>query len=324
MKVIIPVAGAGTRLRPHTYSQPKPLMHVAGKPMISHILEPVVKINPEEVIFVVGFLGDQIEKYVRETYSFASRFIPQTELLGLGYALNLALQQVDGDDFLIILGDTIVDFNLQEFIRAGDCVLGLRQVNDPHRFGIAEIKDGQIVGLEEKPEHPKGNLAVIGLYYFRKAQLFREVLNAHVASGKTTRGEIQLTDALQDMIRRGTSFVPFQVQDWYDCGKKETMLSTNRHLLTRMNMVPTQNGGLYIPPVYVAPSARIKNAVLGPNVSVSDNAMITNSVIRNSIIGMGSVIDNMILEDSIVGHNTVVRGEGKILNVGDSCEITQP
>jgi glucose-1-phosphate thymidylyltransferase len=323
MKVIIPVAGAGTRLRPHTYSQPKPLLHVAGRAMIDHILDPVVKIKPDEVVFVVGFLGDQIEEHIRQKYQFAAKFVSQNQLLGLGYALDLALQSIQGEEILIILGDTIVDFNLQEFISAGDYVLGLRQVDDPHRFGIAEIKNGHIVGLEEKPETPKGNLAVIGLYYFRDARLFRKVLSAHVASGKTTRGEIQLTDALQDMIRQGTSFTPYQVNDWYDCGKKETVLSTNRHLLTGVKPPVSSNGSSYIPPVYIDPTAKIKYSVLGPNVSVSANAVITSSVIRNSIVGADAVIENMIIEDSIIGQHAVVRNEAKVLNVGDSSEISQ-
>ena len=141
MKVVIPVAGVGTRLRPHTHSQPKPLLHLAGRTIIDHVLEPVVKLNPEEVIFVVGFMGDQIESHVRAHYKFPSRFVTQDKLLGLGFALHQGLQNIDSGSVLVVLGDTIVDADLLSFVKAGSCVLGLRQVTDPGRFGIAEISD---------------------------------------------------------------------------------------------------------------------------------------------------------------------------------------
>jgi glucose-1-phosphate thymidylyltransferase len=323
MKVIVPVAGVGTRLRPHTYSQPKPLLHVAGRPIIDHILEPVVRLNPEEVVFVIGFMGDQIEEYIRRHYSFPCRFVTQDHLLGLGYALNLALEQITGGSLLIVLGDTIVDADLRAFVSAGSNVLGLRQVEDPSRFGIAEIKDGRIVGLVEKPDKPKSNLAVIGLYYFKDGTPLKSALAQHVKSGKTTRGEVQFTDALELMIRNGTTFVPYEVQNWYDCGKKETLLDTNRHLLDGMKTVPAGERCVINPPVHIAPTARVTNSVLGPYVSVSEGASISNSIVRNSIIGENATVESVILEDSLVGSRTVVRGKRRILNVGDSSEITQ-
>lgn len=231
MKVIVPVAGVGTRLRPHTYSQPKPLLHVAGRPIIDHILDPIVRLNPDEVIFVIGHMGEQIETHIRKNFTFPCRFVPQDQLLGLGYALNLAMTHIDGESLLIVLGDTIVDADLRAFVSTGDNVLGLRQVDDPSRFGIAGVKEGRILSLVEKPEHPKSNLAIIGLYYFANSSLLKKLLAEHIRSGKTTRGEIQFTDALQQMIEHGVSFTPFEVNEWYDCGKVETMLSTNRHLL---------------------------------------------------------------------------------------------
>ena len=323
MKVVVPVAGVGTRLRPHTYSQPKPLLHVAGRPIIDHILEPVVRLNPEEVIFVIGFMGDQIEEYIRGHYSFPCRFVSQDHLLGLGYALNLALEQIAGGSILIVLGDTIVDADLRAFVSAGPNVLGLRQVDDPSRFGIAEIKDGRIVGLVEKPDKPKSSLAVIGLYYFNDGTPLKSALAQHVKSDKKTRGEVQFTDALEMMIRNGTTFVPYEVQNWYDCGKKETLLETNRHLLDGMKTVPAGERCVINPPVHIAPTARVTNSVLGPYVSVSEGASISNAIIRNSIIGENATVENVILEDSLVGSRTVVRGQRRILNVGECSEITQ-
>lgn len=323
MKVVIPVAGVGTRLRPHTHSQPKPLLHVAGRTIIDYVLDPVVKLNPEEVIFVVGFMGDQIEKHVRAYYTFPSRFVTQEKLLGLGYALYQALRDIDSGSVLVVLGDTIVDADLRSFVKAGSFVLGLRQVTDPGRFGIAEVREGRIIGLEEKPDHPKSNLAVIGLYYFEDARMIKAALNEHIKSGKTTRGEVQLTDALERMIKTGTNFVPYEVQGWYDCGKKETLLETNRHLLNMMKPVTTRDGCTINPPVYLSRSAKVSNSSLGPFVSVSQGATVSNAVVVNSIIGDNAVIDDAKLTDSLVGQRAVVKGANGVVNVGDDSEIDQ-
>ncbi|MBI5266284.1 MAG: NTP transferase domain-containing protein [candidate division Zixibacteria bacterium] len=323
MKVVIPVAGIGTRLRPHTHSQPKPLLHVAGRTIIDHILESIVKLKPDEVIFVVGFMGDEIEAHIRANYSFSCRFVAQDNLLGLGYALNLALADIDAGRLLVVLGDTIVDADLNAFVSAGPYVLGLRQVDDPGRFGIAEIKDGRIVGLEEKPDRPKSNLAVIGLYYFEDLRTIKAALSQHIQSGKTTKGEIQLTDALEIMIRQGTSFVPFEVRGWYDCGKRETLLETNRHLLEMMKPATAPAGCTIHPPVFVAESARISNSTLGPHVSVAGGASITSAVISNSIIGDDATVEDCRLTDSLIGRRAVVKGARGVLNIGDDSEIRQ-
>ncbi len=321
MRVVIPVAGAGTRLRPHTYSLPKPLLHVGGRPIIAHLLDPIVKLNPDEVVFVVGFRGEAIREYVRDNYSFKATFISQDKVLGLGYALDMGIRDLPDDDLLIILGDTIVECDLRKFVSAGDYVLGLKAVDDPRRFGIAVVNNGSVVELEEKPKEPKTNLAVIGLYYFKKVDQLRRVLNAHVASGQITRGEIQFTDALQKMIREGVRFVPYEVSEWFDCGKKETMLSTNRHLVASLHQTPELNDSRVISPVFVHPDAEVSCSVIGPNVSISENTVIKNCIIRNSIVSSNVRIENMILEDSLVGHDVVLRGKSSMVNLGDSSEI---
>ncbi len=324
MKVIIPVAGVGDRLRPQTHSQPKPLLHVAGKPMLAYILDPVLKLNPDEVIFVIGFRGDQIRKYVEKNFDFKATFVEQDKLLGLGYAIKIALDRVDSDPVLIILGDTIVECDLDRFVSSGDNVLGLRQVDDARRFGIAEVENGRIVNMEEKPAQPKGNLALIGLYYIRESARLRRELEKITESGQLTRGEIQLTDALQAMIRQGTKFVPHEVQGWYDCGKKETLLETNKHLLKGKSAPTALEGSVLVPPVYVAPTAQVVNSVIGPNVSISDETVIRDCIIRNSIIGYGANLENVIIEDSLLGHLTRFSGTKKVVNIGDSSEISSP
>ena len=174
MRVIIPVAGAGTRLRPHTFSTPKPLLTVGGKPVLAHILEPILTLPITEVVFVLGVMADQMREYIDSHYTFRTRYIVQKELLGLGYALHLALEQIGSGPVLIILGDTIVHCEFNQFIRTGANVLGVRAVSDPHRFGIAEISDNRVVGLEEKPRQPKTNLALVGLYYFTESTFLNE------------------------------------------------------------------------------------------------------------------------------------------------------
>ncbi|MDZ4723851.1 MAG: sugar phosphate nucleotidyltransferase [candidate division Zixibacteria bacterium] len=328
MKVIIPVAGIGTRLRPHTHSTPKPLLHVAGRPILAHILEPIVKLSPDEVIFVVGFMGEQIVEWVKKHYTFRATFIQQDKLLGLGYALHLAMANIDNEPLLVVLGDTIADCDLGQFIKIGENVLGLRQVDDPKRFGLAEIQNGIVARLEEKPEHPKSNLAVIGLYYFKSAAPVKKSLSNLVESGKTTRGEIQLTDALQDMIDGGTKFTPFEVKRWYDCGKKETMLETNRYLLqSQAATAPSPNaysGSLIKPPVYIAANASIIDSILGPFTSVSAGTTIKNSTVANSIVGEDVTIESMHIIDSLVGHRSKLIGlmdRVSVFNIGEDTSI---
>jgi glucose-1-phosphate thymidylyltransferase len=321
MKVIIPVAGAGTRLQPHTFTLPKVLIPVAGRPVLAHVLDPVAKLNPDEVTFVIGFKGELIKEFVADHYSFKARYVFQEDLLGLGYALHLALEGLENGPTVVILGDTIVECDLHQFTKAGDFALALCQVDDPHRFGIAEISDDRIVALEEKPSNPKSNLALIGLYYFKELSGLKSGLSALVQSGKLTDGEIQLTDALQGMIEAGTTFAPYEVQNWYDCGKKETLLESNRVLLEQLPAPAEIEGSALIRPVYVAPSARIINSVLGPNVSVSEDAIVVNSVIKDSIIGPKARVENMILESSLVGQNSVVSGDKKVVNTGDSTQL---
>ncbi len=323
MKVIIPVAGSGTRLRPHTISVPKSLLHVGGKPVLVHILEPLIKLNPEEVIFVIGHKGEMIIDYVHRHYSFKCRFVPQEKLLGLGYAVHLGLQAVGDEPTLVILGDTIVECDCHDFLRAGEYVLGLKQVEDPTRFGIAEVHNGYITNLEEKPSRPKTNLALIGLYYFDKTNLLKQELAQIVSKGTTTNGEIQLTDALQAMIDKGVKFKPYEVSKWYDCGKKETLLATNRHILSHLPPPTPIDGSVLIPPVYVAPTAQVYRSIIGPDVSISDGAVIKDAVITNSIIGYHAHLENVLLENSLIGHHTNVKGVKKILNIGESTEIDQ-
>jgi glucose-1-phosphate thymidylyltransferase len=321
VNVIVPAAGIGSRLRPHTHTIPKGLLHVAGKPILGHILDAVVHLPIDTVGVVTGFLGDKIQEYVTGHFHMPVEFVHQEDLRGLGYAVWLALEKLDDKPVLIILGDTIVETDMDKFVAHGDNVLGLLPVDDPERFGIANMVDGRITRLVEKPDKPESNLALIGVYYISDTAGLKRRLKEIVDSDLRTRGEIQLTDALQGMIEDGIEFMPHAVDGWYDCGKRETLISTNRHLLEKMRPDGMREGSVIIPPSYIAPTAVVEGSIIGPYVSISDRAVIRNSIIKNSIIGYEAEVRNAGLTDSLIGHRAVVFGDFRSLNVGDSSEV---
>ncbi len=322
MKIIIPAAGEGTRLRPHTYTRTKVLLNVAGKPILAHILDPLVRLKPTKVVFIVGTNGEKIAHFVREHYRFKTGFIKQDKPLGLGYAVSLAKKEFGREPLLIILGDTIVEPEFFRRMARKTDWLGVKVVNDPRRFGIAETKQGMVKKLVEKPEHPQGNLALVGLYYIKSVDIFRASLEEIIHRGVQTRGEYQLTDALQLMINKGVKFRPVRVKEWYDCGKVETLLETNRKLLEKNSTrIPKLRDALLVPPVHLAKSAEIKNSIVGPYVTVLDKALIHNSIVKNSILAEGCRIEDAVLENSLIGQNARVHGKVKSINLGDSSEI---
>lgn len=323
MKVVLPLAGLGTRLRPHTYSKPKPLVSVAGKTVLGHVLDSLEGLPIDEVIFITGYLGDQIEEYVRSRYTFPVRFVEQTDLRGQAHAINLASDFID-QPVLIIFVDTIVRADLTRLLdTTGDGVLYVKEVADPRRFGVAVLSDGQVTRLVEKPTTPVSNLAVIGVYYMKNWQLLREALRDVIAQGIQTGGEYYLADALQLMIDRHARFEAWPVEAWEDCGTVQALVHTNCYLLSHGHArQPTETeNSIIIPPVYVSPTARIHNSVIGPNVSVADGVTISNSIIRDSILSDGAAITGATLTESVVGSNAVVKGSFRRLNVGDASEI---
>ncbi len=322
MKVIIPVAGIGTRLRPHTHTAPKGLLHVAGKPILGHILDGLKQVKIDEVIFIIGFMGEQIVEYVNRNYKFTSKFIKQEELKGLGYAIWLASPEVKGNEpILIVLGDTIFETDLAPVLKGRFDSLGTKGVEDPRRFGIVEMRRGFAKKLVEKPDKPTSNLAVVGVYYIRSTEAFKQSLNEIIDKNITTKNEYQLTDALQLMIDKGTKFKSFEITGWYDCGKPETLLETNRHLLSRIKSARKLKGSVLIPPVFVSKTATVSNSIIGPYVSVADKAVIRDSIIRDSIISERAEVNNSRLQSSLIGNSTIVHGIFHQLNVGDSSEI---
>jgi glucose-1-phosphate thymidylyltransferase len=323
VKVVIPVAGLGTRLRPHTYSKPKPLVHVAGKPVLGHILDQLRTLAVEEIIFITGYLGYQIEEYVRANYDFPVRFVEQTELRGQAHALHLAADAIDRP-VMIIFVDTIIKADLAALeATTEDGVLFVREVEDPRRFGVAVLTDGYVSRLVEKPKQPVSRLAVVGVYYLRNWQLLREALQEVIDRDLQTAGEYYLADALQVMIDHGARLRANPVEVWEDCGTLEALLQTNRYLLGNgfsQEDTPTVNS-ILIPPVYVARSARVENSILGPYASIADNAVVIGSIVRDSIVSDGARIVDGSLTGSLIGSNASVTGRTARLNVGDQSQV---
>ncbi len=321
MRAIIPVAGVGSRLRPHTYTVPKVLLNVGGKPIIGHILDSVIANGFTEATIIIGYLGEMVKEYVLRHYSIKVDFVEQEERLGLGHAIYLSRHTFSRDPVLIILGDTIFDVDLQKLISGQHTAIGVKKVDDPRRFGVAETADGFISRLVEKPEKPASNLAIVGLYYIKQPQLLVDSLKEMIKSNARTKGEFQLTDALQAMIDHGEKMQTFDIDGWYDCGKPETLLLTNQHLLSLHPTPPPIEGVVFIPPLFISPAATVKNSVVGPYATIAEGATVENSIIRNSIVSEGATVSDAMLQDSIVGSNALVRGTYKRINIGDSSEL---
>lgn len=331
VKAIVPVAGIGTRLRPHTHTAPKVLLPVAGKPILGHILDELERLNIEEATFIVGYKGDMIRDYVQKTVRFRVNFVEQGEMLGLGHAISLAKPfHYDDDRVLIVLGDTIFKADLQSVFERDETALGVKKVEDPRRFGVVELdKFGNVKRLVEKPEVPPSQLALVGIYYLRNIRLLFDCLDENIRENRRTKGEFQLTDALQKMLERGEPVRVFMVEGWYDCGKPETMLLTNRDLLdlkiqdfaeyARLN--ERYPGSVINMPVAIDESVRLENCIVGPYVSISAGTTLRSCIVRNSIIGENAEVADIVLEASIISDNAKVVGTHTRLNVGDSSEI---
>lgn len=322
MRAIIPVAGIGSRLKPHTYTIPKVLLNVGGKPILGHIIDKLLDEGINKATFIYGHLGELVIDYVKKNYpDLNSDFVEQKELEGLGHAIHTAIPTFDDDEIFIILGDTIFDVDLKTVFANNENSLGVKTIDDPSRFGVVVLKDGFVEKLVEKPKTFISNLALVGLYYIKQTDVLIDSLNTLVKNNIRTKGELQLTDALQLMIDKGVKFSTFSVEGWYDCGKPETLLATNRYLLNKLNNHYNIPNVVVIPPVFISSSAKIDNSIIGPYASISDDAKIYDSIIKNSIIGLNAEVKRSLLDNSIIGNNTIIHGSYRKLNTGDSTEI---
>ena len=233
MKAIIPVAGAGTKLRPLTYTQPKALIPIAGKTILSVIVDQLLEAGVKEFIFVIGYLGEKIQRYIAKTYPDLSyTLVTQNDRRGTGHAIWLTRDAVKDDEVFIVLGDTICDYNVAEILKSGVSMIGVRKVDDPRSFGVAELNEqDEVLKVVEKPLIPKSNMAMVGIYYIKETKAMFEALDQHLSNRIEEEGEYHLTNGLQYMIESGHQFKAFRVNNWFDCGKKEPLLSTNATLL---------------------------------------------------------------------------------------------
>src|SRR6266550_2586022 len=324
MKVIIPLAGKGTRLRPHTYVTPKPMLKVAGKPVMSYILEDLEKLGDvHQIIYITGHLKEKVEEFVRLSSKIDSVFIEQKVQDGTAGAVALARDYVD-EPVLIIFVDTIFDADLSIVKKTdADGIIWVKEVEDYQRFGVVVTdKDGNMTQIVEKPNTPISKRANIGLYYIKNWKLLFEGID-HVLKSPKHQGEYFLTDAFQYMIDKGAKIKVIDVEGWYDAGKIETLLETNQTMLTKGRARRPKNVGdsTIIDPVYIEDGVTLKNSKVGPNVSIGAGSVLEGVEVSHSIIGSKVKIKKSVLRNSLVGDDAIVEGVKGEMTVGDHSEV---
>ena len=331
MKVIIPVAGAGMRLRPHTYTQPKPLMPVAGKPIICFIVDRLREAGMTEFVFVIGYLGEKIRDFIEITYpDLEVEFVYQEHREGSAHAIATAREAFeDEDEIFIAFGDTIFEVDLDLMLNCRHSCIGVKKVTDPREFGVAEFgEDGMVIRLVEKPRIPKSNMAIVGLYKIKEVPALLRAIDYLFEKDIRTVGEFQLTDALQYMVEQGIQFQTITVSNWFDCGRKDVLLETNAMLLDQLFRqpagkieLPEFENTIFIPPVAVGVNCKISNSIIGPHVTIGDNASIRHSIVQDSIVGNFASLDEVVLKHSVIGSDASIKGNHLSLNIGDNTEI---
>lgn len=328
MKIVIPMAGYGTRLRPHTWSKPKPLVIVAGKPLLGHVLDMFSGLpSIEEVVFVVGYLGEQVETYVARAYPhLKARYVVQEEMLGQSHAIWLAREGLRGP-MVMAFADTLIEADLASLDRRPDEALAwVKPVPDPRRFGVAELSaDGHVRRLVEKPQEMSNNLAAVGFYYFPRAEDLVAAVKRQMDDDRRLGGEYYVADAINLMLSGGLAMRPQEVDVWLDCGRPEALLESNRYLLEHGKdnsaEAARRTGVVVVPPVFIDPTAEVTESVIGPHVTLGPECFIRRSVIQDSIVDSGSQIVDTTLSASLIGREARVLGRYRSLNVGDSSEV---
>lgn len=331
MKAIIPLAGKGTRLRPHTHITPKPLLQVGGRPVMSYILDDLIELGIDEIVFVVGYLGDTIRAYIADEYpQITAHYVVQEVQDGTAGAIKLAEPWAD-EDLLILFVDTLFDADLSLVKRLGPEYAGIiwaKEVEDYQRYGVILTDAGATMKkIVEKPKEPVSKLANIGLYYIRDFGLLFEGIHHTLKSPTGPGGEYFLTDAFQYMVDHGAKLLVAPVEGWYDCGKPETLLETNRHLLEHagrggVDRKAKLNGAEIVEPVRIEADVDIRGGRIGPNVTIGRGSRITDSVLRDVIVGHDARVSNSELHDSLVGNHVDLRGVKGQISLADHSEVS--
>lgn len=331
LKVVIPMAGFGKRLRPHTWSRPKQLLNLAGKTVIEHVLDTFNSLSGDveiEYIFIVGYLGDKIQSFMAEEHPETTvHFVVQEEMKGQSHAIYLARDFINGP-MIMVFADTLIETDLA-FLDSekSDVVAWVKPVPDPRRFGVAEIgKDDLVTRLIEKPKAMDNNLALVGFYYFKKGQDLIQAIEKQMDQEVQLKGEFFLADAINIMLDSGkVKMRTEKVNVWLDAGTFDAMLSTNRYLLEHghdNSEKAAQRIGVHvIPPVFIHPEAEVESSVLGPHTTVESGCRISNSIIKNAIIEKGSQVEDVLLNGSLIGQNSNVKGGSTSINIGDHTDI---
>jgi glucose-1-phosphate thymidylyltransferase len=322
MDIILPVAGLGTRLRPLTWSRPKPLVSVGGKPILAHVIDRVLPVNPEKIVFITGFLGEQVEAWAKQQYDIPLAFVKQPEMLGQTDAI-VRTRELSTGAGLILFPDMVfeADFSQLETLDA-DVVIYTHHVDDPSAFGVAVKNEaGRVTRLVEKPQEPVSNEAVVGIYYFRSMPDLYVAIDEQMERGITLKNEYFIADAIQIMIDHGKKVVTAPVTAWEDCGNIEVLLSTNRYLLDNAEPAAQREGALIRQPSFVADDAEIAGSVIGPYAAIGSGAVVRNAVVQDAIVDDGAVIINAVIDHSVVGRNARVVGEPVTVNAADQSLV---
>ncbi len=329
--IAIPMAGLGTRMRPQTWSKPKPLIHLAGRTVLDYVLDQfnsLPRFADAQFVLILGpNQEEQVDEYIRAHHAEKKiNYVIQEEMRGQSDALYLARDFLKGP-MLMAFSDTLIETDLTFLDNEDmDGVAWVKGVPDPRRFGVAEVnQDGQIIRLIEKPNDISNNLALVGFYYFRDGSALMGAIAEQIEKDVSLNGEYFLADAINLMIAKGARMRVQPVDVWMDAGKPEALLETNRYLLEHEHnnddIAEKRKGILVHPPVYIHPEAKLKDCVIGPYVSIGKEADIQHSVLRNSIVEQGAHITNLILEDSLIGRNAGIKGHPEIMNIGDNSWI---
>jgi glucose-1-phosphate thymidylyltransferase len=334
MRIIIPMAGMGKRMRPHTLTVPKPLVHVAGKPIVQRLVEDIVKVcgeKVEEIAFVIGHFGQEAEAMligIAEKMGAKGSIYYQEEALGTAHAIMCAEQSIIGKT-VVAFADTLfkADFTMDT---NKEGIIWVQKIDNPSAFGVVKLSpSGVITDFIEKPVEFVSDLAIIGIYYFKDGAYLKSELKYLLDNDIKEKGEYQLTNALENMKAKGTQFEPGQVTEWLDCGNKDATVYTNQRILEFKKGLPELKGqnisnqnSVIIEPCYIGNNVKLINAVVGPHVSLGDNCVVENTVIKNAIVRQNTSIISANIANSMLGSYTTITGKSLDLSVGDYNQIT--
>lgn len=334
MRIIIPMAGMGKRMRPHTLTVPKPLVPIAGKPIVQRLVEDIAKVcggQIEEIAFIIGNFGKEVEnKLVEIAKSVGAKgtIHYQQEALGTAHAIYCAKDALKGN-VVVAFADTLfkADFKLDT---SKDGIIWVQKVEDPRPFGVVKLNsNGEITDFVEKPETFVSDLAIIGIYYFKDGEYLKKEIEYLLDNNIKDKGEYQITNALDNMQKKGTKFVPGKVTEWLDCGNKDSTVATNERYLEYIkdqDLVSKSaklTNSVVIPPVYIGDNVEISNSIVGPHVSLGNGTKVSDSIVKKSIVQEKAVIKNANISNSMLGNNATFEGRSSDLSVGDFNVIIQ-